>query len=128
MKNTGNKIWYPTTKRIESINKLMIKKFRATKAERFQVRSSSQIKQALKETKEFPGVIEDKAAILVRKLQYHPFASANRRTAYFAMNEFLWKNKKYALAKNKLKGKEFMGKIRRGELSHEQIKKEISLI
>jgi prophage maintenance system killer protein len=123
-----NKIWYPTIKEIENVNKLMVSKFRATKAERFQVRSRQQISNAILETKDFPGSIEDKAAVLVRKLQYHPFASANRRTAYFVMNKFLWKNRGYSIAKNKLKGKEFMSKIRRGELSHDQIKKEVSLV
>jgi len=122
-----NSIWYPNVKEIEKVNKLMIDKFRATKAEKFEVRSRLQIINAINETKDFPGSIEDKAAVLVRKLQYHPFASANRRTAYFVMNKFLWKNRGYSLVKNKLKGKEFMSKIRRGELTHDQIKKEVSL-
>ena len=121
-----NKIWYPTVSQVISYNKIVIKKFRATKAEKYQLLSREQIINSLKETKEFPGTIEDKAAILVRKLSYHPFASANRRTAYFVMNKFLWKNRNYAIAKQKNGGKEFMRKIRKGELSHEQIREEIS--
>ena len=121
-----NKIWYPNVSQVISYNKIVIKKFRATKAEKYQLLSREQIINSLKETKEFPGTIEDKAAILVRKLSYHPFASANRRTAYFVMNKFLWKNRKYAIAKQKNSGKEFMRKIRKGELSHEQIREEIS--
>ena len=121
-----NKIWYPNVSQVISYNKIIIKKFRATKAEKYQLLSREQIINSLKETKEFPGTIEDKAAILVRKLSYHPFASANRRTAYFVMNKFLWKNRNYAIVKQKKGGKEFMRKIRKGELSHEQIREEIS--
>jgi len=123
MKNT---IWYPTVKNIINYNKLMIKMFKATKTEKHEILSRQQIENAIKETKRFPGSIEDKAAMLVRELQYHPFGSANRRTAYYAMNKFLWKNKSYMVLKKKKSGKEFMKKIRKGELTHQQIKDEIS--
>jgi len=126
--NKKRKIWYPTVKQVISYNKLMVTKFKATKAESHKVLRVEQIKRAIEETKDFPGDIEDKAAILVRKLEYHPFASANRRTAYYTMNKFLWKNKLYTIAKNKVKGKVFMEKIRRGELTHRQIKNEISYV
>jgi prophage maintenance system killer protein len=120
------KIWYPTVKQIINYNKLMVIKFRATKAEQHKVLGQFQIANAILETKRFPGSIEDKAAILVRELQYHPFASANRRTAYWAMNKFLWRNKGYMITKKKTPGREFMKQIRRGELTHQQIRDEIS--
>ena len=127
MKNTKNKIWYPNIKQIISYNKLMIEKFKATKAEKHEILNREHISAALKQTKEFPGSIEDKAAILVRVLSYHPFSAGNRRTAYYAMNKFLWKNRMYLIAKDKPSGKIFMYKIRKGELSHDEIKDEISI-
>ena len=129
MKNIKKqKIYYPTVKQIINYNKLMINKFKSTKSERHKVLNKDIIKRAVEEAKDFPGDLEDKAAILVRKLEYHPFESANRRTAYYTMNVFLWKNKQYMILKNKIKGKEFMKKLRKGELSHQQIKNEISYI
>ena len=119
------KIKYPTIREIINANKLMVSKFRATKAENHKVLNRRVIEDAIKQTKEFPGSIEDKAAILVRTLQYHPFSSANRRTAYHIMNKFLWKNKNYSVLKKKSEGKEFMKKVRKGELSHQEIVNEI---
>ena len=124
MKNT-KRVWYPTINEVIKINKLMVDKFRATKAEKHEVLSRQQIVNSIKQTKEFPGSIEDKASILVRTMSYHPFGSANRRTAYYLMNKFLWKNKNYGILKKKKKGKEFMKKIRRGEYSHHDVVNEI---
>lgn len=119
------RIWYPSVKQVISYNKIIIKRFKNTKAEQHKVLNRKQIENAIKETKRFPGSIEDKAAMLVRELQYHPFASGNRRTAYFTMNIFLWKNKKYGILKKKKSGRQFMEKVRKGELSHQEIVEEI---
>lgn len=125
MKNI-NKIWYPSVTNIVSYNKYIVNKWPATKAEKHEILNKQKIQDAILQAKQFPGSIEDKAAVLVRVLQYHPFGSANRRTAYFTMNKFLWKNKGYMIVKEEKKGKEFMTKIRKDELTHEQIKQEIS--
>ena len=116
------RLWYPKTTDIIAMNKLMVNKFRATKAEQHKVISRRHIDQVLKSVKRLKGSPQEKAVELVTKLQYHPFASANRRTAYYAMNEFLWRNEGYCLAKKKRAGKDFMRKIRRGELTNSQIR------
>ena len=124
----ATRIWYPRKSQVIKANKLMVKMFPASKREKHEVLGSYKIDEALKETKQFPGSNLDKSAVLLRKLSNnHPFASANRRTAYYVTNQFLWKNEGYGMAKSKKKGtgKELMRKIRRGDLTHEEIKKEI---
>jgi len=121
-----NRIWYPSVNQIVKYNKFMIDRFRATKAEKHEVLRRKIIEDSIKQTKQFPGNIKDKAAILVRTMQYHPFGSANRRTAYFVMNKFLYKNAGYMIAKKKQRGREFMRKIRKGEMTHSDIVQEIS--
>lgn len=121
------KIWYPTVNDIIEYNKLILsnKKFLATKAEKHEVLNKQTIIKAIASAKDFPGDIEDKAAVLVQQLQYHPFVSANRRTAFYAMNVFLGKNKGYMVIKRKSKGEKFMTDIRNGVLTHQQIKDDI---
>jgi prophage maintenance system killer protein len=121
----ANKIWYPNRKHIIKANDLMIKMFPASKSEKHKVLGSYKIDEAIKETKEFPGSRIDKSAVLLRTLaNKHPFASANRRTAYYVTNEFLWKNEGYGIAKKEKSGKKFMYKVRQG-MSHNRIKKEL---
>lgn len=117
------RLWYPTVQDVINTNKIMVRDFRATKAEKAEVLNRKQIEQALLATKRQKGSVQDKAATLVRRLEHHPFGSANRRTAYATMNQFLWKNEGYALYKKKASGKKFMKDLREGKLTHEQIKR-----
>ena len=119
-------IWYPNVSDVIKANKLMIIKFRATRSEKHQVLSEQKIRTAIQDAKDYPGDIQDKAVVLLDGLQYHPFASANRRTAYYIMNQFLWKNKGYGILKDEKSGRDFMKQVRAGELSHNDIKREIS--
>lgn len=119
-------IWYPSENDVIKANRLMIAKFKATKSENHKVLSIQNIRTAIQNAKDYPGEIEDKAVVLLDDLQYHPFASANRRTAYYIMNQFLWKNKGYGVLKEKAEGQRFMKRIRAREMTHEDIKREIS--
>lgn len=119
-------IWYPSVSDVIKANKLIISKFKATKSEKHQVLSEQNIRTAIQDAKNYPGDIEDKAVVLLDGLQYHPFASGNRRTAYYIMNQFLWKNKGYGILKDENKGRDFMKQVRDRELSHDDIKREIS--
>jgi prophage maintenance system killer protein len=115
-------MWYPSEKDAKNANKLAVEKFRATKAERFEVLSHQKIKEAIDLCKRRKGNIEEKSACLLKSFaDKHPFASANRRTGYIMMNEFLWKNAGYAIAKKKQYTSQLFKEIRRRDVSEKEI-------
>jgi prophage maintenance system killer protein len=119
------KIWIPGTREVISYNKKVLDLHQATKGDRHQVLSRSNLKNTLKVVRKFPGDVYDKSAVMMERLaraNVHPFASGNRRTAYFTANKMLWKNEGFAMLKKQDNRAEIMNKIRKGELSHDEIK------
>lgn len=117
-----NKIWYPNIERIISNNKLVLKKFPVSKADRFKLLSREKILKVSKGVRKIEGDIEDKAGYLFKELAIqHPFDSGNKRTAYFSANQFISKNKGYFIAKKRDKQKLFVHKIKHGEVSDKDI-------
>lgn len=122
----NKKSWVPSTRDIINYNKYILNIHKATRGDQHKVLSRKNLKDTLKEVRKFPGDTYDKAAVLMERLtrsNVHPFASGNRRTAYFAANKMVWKNENQAMLKKQGKRAELMNKIRRGELSHDEIKR-----
>ena len=117
-------IWVPSTRDVIRYNKNVLKLHRATKGDQHRILNRRMLISALDETRKAPGDFYDKTAVLLKQLSTkHSFASGNRRTAYFAANKMLWKNKGYAILKKQKNRADMMNKIRRGELSHNEIKR-----
>lgn len=115
-------MWYPTIEDAKKANKSVIDRFRATKAERFQVLSESKLNRAILGCKKKRGSAERKAIYLLKNISNeHPFASANRRTSYILMNEFLWKNKGYMIAKKKEYTSQLFKELRRRDVKEKEI-------
>lgn len=123
-----NKIWIPRIDQVISYNKKILDLKQATKGDSHKVLSRSKLDSVLRNVRKADGNSLRKSALLMEGLanpQTHAFASGNRRTAYFTGNKMLWKNQGFAMLKREGKRAEFMNKIRRGELSIEQIEREL---
>lgn len=115
-------LWFPSVEDAKRTNKFAIEKFRSTKAERFEVLSHAKIQDAIDTCKNKKGDVEIKSACLLKSFSdNHPFASANRRTAYIMMNEFLWKNGSYSVAKKKENTSHLFKELRRRNVSEKEI-------
>jgi len=116
------KLWYPSVDDVKEANKIAIDNFRATKAERHEVYSHNKIKKTIVSCKRKKGNNEQKAVCLLKKVSSnHPFASANRRTGYLVMNEFLWKNSGYLIAKKKTFTSQLFKELRRRDVPEDEI-------
>lgn len=125
------RVWYPSIEDIIDYNKKMVKMYSATKSEKHEMggESKKRIKKAIESSRSKKGDVEDKALVLLKKLNIlHPFGSANRRTAHFAMNKMLYCNRDYLLAMKREKQTNIQKRIRNRELcSHKKIRKEYGL-
>lgn len=120
--------WYPKVDDIINYNKEMVANFRATKAEKHEVYSRIKISKAIQSSRAKKGDVEDKAIVLMRRLnQSHPFASANRRTAHYALNSMLYCNKRYLVAMKHGKRAGIQQQIRDRCLTHKQIREKYNL-
>jgi len=119
----GNKeLWYPSVLDAKRANKVAIENFRATKSERFEVLSHDKLNNALERCKKKPGSVEKRAVCLLKSVSdAHAFASGNRRTSYILMNEFLWKNKGYMIAKKKEYTSQLFKELRRRDVKEKEI-------
>jgi len=113
---------YPSVDNAKEANKEAVENFRATKAERFEVLSESRIKRAINQCKKRSGTSEEKAACLLKSFsRQHPFGSANRRTGYLLMNQFLFKNEGYSFAKKKKTTSPLFKELRRRNVKEKEI-------
>lgn len=113
---------YPNRKDIVEYNKIVLDIARVKKGDSHKVLSSRNIDRAVSSSKKARGDVEYKAAVLLKKLsQSHPFASGNRRTAYFSANKMIGMNKNYMLAKRREKQVELQRKIRQQEINNKGI-------
>lgn len=117
------RLWYPKTKDILNNNKRVLRIFKATRGDHYEVRGLSKIQPIINESKKTKGDVEAKASVLLRGInRAHVFGSANKRTAYFTANEFICKNKGYLIAKKREKQREFCVKVREGRVSDKEIR------
>jgi len=117
-------IKYPKSKDIVRYNKVVLDIVKASKADSHKVLSSSNIDRAVRSAKRARGDIEYKAAVLMKNLnQSHPFASGNKRTAYFSANKMIGMNKGYILAKRREKQLEMNKGIREKRIDTKGIAK-----
>lgn len=119
-----NRIWYPSIEDAKKANKFAVDRYRATKGEKFEVSSHPKIRQAIRKCRRKKGNIEQKAAyLLIGFSDLHPFASANRRTGYILMNQFLIKNAGYVIAKRKKYTTQLFKEMRRRNVKEKEILK-----
>jgi len=119
-----NKLWYPSVDDAKQANKVAVTTFKATKSEQFKVLSERKINEAIDRCKKRRGSVETKSACILKNFSdknLHSFASGNRRTAYILMNQFLWKNKGYAIAKKKEYTSELFKELRRRDIPEKEI-------
>jgi len=122
--------WYPRVDDIINYNKEVLKIYKATKAEKHEIggETRSRIRRALQSARAKRGDLEDKSIVLLRRInELHPFGSANRRTAHFAMNKMLYHNKWYLVAMKRERQAGIQKLIRQGKLSHKQIRESYKL-
>ena len=115
-------MWYPNAEDAKKANKIAVEKFRATKAEKNKLESPIKLESAILKCQKKKGNVEKKAVCLLKSISdAHPFASANRRSAYILMNEFLWKNKGYMIAKKKEYTSQLFKELRRRDVKDKEI-------
>jgi len=118
------KFKYPRVNQIISYNKLILNHFKVKRKDSHQVLSKSKIGSAIQSARVKRGDVEDKAAVLMRRLSLgHPFSAGNRRTAYFSANKMIGLNKGYLLAKKRDKQVELQRKIRYRKIDDKGIAK-----
>ena len=118
------KIKYPKVEDIIKANKKVLEVHKATKADSHKLLSSRySIQKVINKAKRIKGDIYAKARILLVGINRgHFFASGNKRTAYFVVNNFLYQNKEYSLSEKKEK-RRFMLKVRSGNARDGEIEK-----
>ncbi len=116
-------IIYLNADTIIKLNKLAIKLFVQKKADSHEVLNYSRILKIINKCEETKGDIYDKAVILLKGLvQYHAFASGNRRTAILATIVFcIWNKQKVYIPNNPTNSKVLIG-IREDFYSNNKIK------
>jgi death-on-curing family protein len=115
---------YPKPEDIVRYNKKVLEIVRDTKADRHEVKNYSGISHAVKGSRYAKGDINYKAAVLMKNLnQNHPFASGNKRTAYFSANKMIGMNKGYMLAKRRARQHDMAKRIREGRVNAKEIAK-----
>lgn len=115
-------VHYPKHKDIIEYNKKVLDIVRASKSDAHKVYSHDKIDKSLQAAKRARGDVEYKAAVLMKNLsQAHPFASGNKRTAYFSANKMIGMNRNYMLAKRREKQLIMTKKIREGRVSAKEI-------
>lgn len=113
---------YLSADEIIGYNRLIIEKIRVKKADKHEVLSKSKIIDIIDSSKNLKGGIYEKAVCLLKGLiKKHPFASANRRTAFFTAKMFLLKNCCDLRVKNDPKQVKFVKKIREEGISDSEI-------
>jgi len=118
------RVWYPKEKDIIHFNKEVLSIHKETKAERHEMGGASrkELQKALKSARAKKGDVEDKAAVLMRRItELHPFGSANRRTAFYSANKMIACNKGYHLAKKREKQAKFLKRVRDREVKDKEI-------
>ena len=117
-----SKIWYPKVQDIIINNKKVIKIHKETKAERHKILGRYNLQPIINEAKKTKGGIFQKASILLRGInQAHAFASANKRTAYFTANQFIYQNINQLVLKKRNKQKEIAIKVREGRITDKEL-------
>jgi death-on-curing family protein len=120
--NLRKRLWYPKKEDIIINNKKVLEIFKAHKSDIHKVKSPEKIPLAIQESKKKKGDVEDKASVLMRRLnKEHPFISGNKRTAYFTANQFICKNKGYLVAKKRDKQRDICLKAREGRITDKEI-------
>ena len=115
---------YPTQKQIIGYNKLVLTQFKVKRKDVHMILDRRLINNAIQSSRVKKGDVEEKAAVLMRRLsQEHPFGAGNRRTAYFAANKMIGMNKGYLLAKKRPKQVELQKRIRNEEINDKGIAK-----
>ena len=80
---------YPTSDKIVEFNVLALSIIEVKKADQPKVINTYSIPLILKGCQELKGDIYDKAIFLMKGIiQYHPFASGNRKTAFIVTKDF----------------------------------------
>ncbi len=86
-------MWYPSVDDLVETNKRVLREVRVKKADQHKLLSRGVLENVLQRTGEEKGDVYEKAVtLLIGMLRTHPFASANRRTAYLATKGFLERN------------------------------------
>ncbi len=116
-------IIYPSIERIIEYNLLAVTLIPAKKSDQVKVLSSKKLEDIIRDCKELNGDLYDKAVFLISNLiRQHPFASANRRTAFITTKEFLLQNgERFKIVDNPLHAKIMLG-IRERYYSDQEIK------
>lgn len=84
---------YLTVEHLIEINKEVLKEVKVKKADSFKVLSLLKLRRLTEDVEAANGDLYDKAVVLLKGLiQYHPFASGNRRASVVAVLEFLKRN------------------------------------
>lgn len=116
------KLRYPSVNDVIDTNKMLVRKFRITKAEKHQLlKPRTQIKFIIDRAKRSKGNIKTKGAILLHDLnRSHIFGSANKRTAWLVASEFIKVNTGKTIIKKKEDYKFMMG-VREGRYTIKDI-------
>ncbi len=116
-------IKYPSVERIIEFNILAITLIRVKKADKAEVLNKPALFTIIRKCEDFEGDLYDKAAVLLKELvQKHVFASANRRTAFLTVKDFVLSNKGKLKIPNDIKQVPVMQGIREGFYTHEEIR------
>ena len=113
---------YPKPEDISRYNKIVLDIARAYKADSHKILSQQNIDRAVRSAKRARGDVEYKAAVLMKNLnQSHPFASGNKRTAYFSANKMIGMNKKGMRLFKGDKRVDMAKRIRAGRVNNKEI-------
>ncbi len=116
-------VTYPAVDKIVEFNSLALNVIRVKKADSAKVLSRGKISGVLDSCKKTKGTPHDKAVVLLKgRVQGHPFASGNRRTAFIAMKYFLVMDKGRLCIADDPKNARVMPGIREGYCSDKEIK------
>ena len=119
----AHNIIYPTVEKVIEYNLLVLKLIKVRKADQPKVLNVHSIATTIEEAKKLEGDIYDKAVCLLKGIiQWHPFASGNRRTAFVVAKEFLLVNKLPFNVKDDPSHARVMQGIRENYYTNEEIK------
>ena len=113
---------YPTSEKIIESNKKVVRDIKVKKADKFGVLNKVKIDNVVSLCKAKDNVYGKASCLLKGIIQEHPFESANRRTAFVVMEDFLKENKKPLKVENSGKQAKVLQGIREGYYSDQEIK------
>jgi len=104
-------------------NMLVLNIIKVKKADKPEVLSREKISKVIEDCKKLRGDIYDKATLLMERIvKNYPFASGNRRTAFFVVKNFLVDNNvKFGIKDNPKQARIMLG-IREGYYEPKEIK------